>query len=210
MIIDSFFPFWENLTNEQKNLLQKSVSSKHIKKGQQIYSNTDGCLGFVIVKKGMLRIFITSEEAKEITLFRLQPQNMCLFSAGCIYGNLSFTIQIQALEDTEVLLIPANIFKSITNSNVHAANYINTLMAERFNNVMWLIDQIVFKSFDQRLSDYIKKEAEQHNSRILNITHEIIARDLGTAREVVSRMLKHFEEEELVKLGRGTIEISQI
>lgn len=207
MDVAEYIPFWDSLTKEQQETLKNAASSAVITKGNQVFGETDGCLGFVIVESGCLRAFITSEQMREITLFRLQSSEFCLFSAGCIFGTQSFTIQLQALTDSRIIVIPAGVMKLITEQCIQAATFMNSLMAERFNNVMWLLDQVLFQRFDVRLLDYLKKECELQGTGELHSTHETIARDLGSAREVVSRMLGHFEEEGLVQLGRGIIRL---
>lgn len=105
------------------------------------------------------------------------------------------------------MVIPSEIYKRIMEVSAPLANYTNEVMASRFSDVMWLIDQIMWKSFDKRLADFLLNESNIEGSHTLKITHETIGNHLGSPREVVTRMLKYFVNEGIVSLSRGTIEI---
>jgi CRP/FNR family transcriptional regulator len=150
---------------------------------------------------------MTSPEGKEITLYRLFDQDICLFTASCIMTSIQFDIMIMAEKDTEFWAIPPYIFKKLTEGNVHVANYTNQLMSSRFTDVMWLVEQIMWKSFDKRLAKFLLEECVLEETDSLKITHEKIANHMGTAREVVTRMLRYFQSEGMVNLTRGAVEI---
>ena len=122
--------------------------------------------------------------------------------------SIQFEIIIEAEKDTRLWLIPTETYKSLMEESAAAANYTNELMASRFSEVMWLIEQVMFKSFDKRLAAFLLEESNIENSDRLEITHERIANHLGSAREVVTRMLKYFQNEGAVKLSRGAVEIA--
>ena len=140
-------------------------------------------------------------------MYRLFERDICLFSASCIMNSIQFDITITAEKETEVLVIPSEVYKSIMDVSAPLANYTNEVMASRFSDVMWLIDQIMWKSFDKRLASFLLDEANIEGMNVLKITHEEIGNHLGNPREVVTRMLKYFVSEGAVKLSRGTIEI---
>lgn len=202
-----FFPVWNRLTQAQRDILSSSAVRKHVRQGEVIHSGTADCSGLLLVNSGMLRAYILSEEGKEITLYRLFDMDICLFSASCMIQSLQFEIMIEAEKDSEVLVIPADIYKGLSESSAVLANYTNQIMASRFSEVMWLIEQLMWKSFDKRLAQFLVEEAMLEDTDSLSITHEKIANHLGSAREVVSRMLKYFEGEGLVKVSRGSIRV---
>lgn len=148
-----------------------------------------------------------SEDGREITLYRLFERDICLFSASCIMNSIQFDITIAAEKEGEALLIPPDVYKSMMEVSAPLANYTNEVMASRFSDVMWLVEQVMWKSFDSRLADFLLNEAAIENSDTLKITHEAIGNHLGSPREVVTRMLKYFVGEGLVALSRGTVEI---
>ena len=208
MSFEQFFPVWDPLTIPQKNRILDSLIERQIEKGTIIHNGSMDCTGLLLVKHGQLRAYILSDEGREITLYRLFDRDMCLFSASCIMRSIQFDVAIEAEKDTGLWIIPAEIYKSIMEESAPAANYTNELMASRFSDVMWLMEQIMWKSFDKRLAAFLLEESTLEGDSTLKLTHEIIANHLGTAREVVTRMLRYFQSEGMVKLARGTVEIT--
>ena len=188
-------------------MLTKHARLHTYEKDALIHNGSNDCLGLILIKNGQLRAFITSEEGREITIYRLFDRDMCLFSASCMMNNIQFDVVITAEKDTEVWVIPTDIYKKIMERSAAVANYTNQLMASKFTDVMWLIEQIMWKSMDSRLAAFLLEESSLADSMVLHMTHEKIASHLGTAREVVTRMLKYFQSEGVVMLTRGTIEI---
>ena len=200
------FPIWDKLTPEQQNKISKAIVYRHIEKGTMLYNGLD-CTGLLLIKTGQLRAYILSDEGREITLYRLLDGDICLFSASCIMNSLQFTVNIVSEKNSEVWVIPPDVYKNLMENSAAVANYTNELMASRFSEVMWLIEQIMWKSLDKRLAAFLVEETSLENTTSLKITHEIIANHLGSAREVVTRMLRYFQNEGIVKLTRGTVEI---
>ena len=207
MDFQDYFPIWNKLTALQQNRILGSLISRKAEKGAIIHNGSMDCTGLLLIKSGLLRAYILSDEGREITIYRLFERDMCLFSASCIMRSIQFEIIIEAEKDTELWIIPADVYKNIMNESAPAANYTNELMASRFSDVMWLIEQIMWKNMDNRLADFLISESDIEGSNTLKITHETIASHLGTHREVITRMLKYFQGEKIVKLSRGTIEI---
>lgn len=202
-----YFPIWKKLTPEQQNLISENILYRSVKKGTRLHNGSTECTGLFLIQSGQLRAYILSDKGHEITLYRLFDMDICLFSASCIMRSIQFEITIEAEKDTTLWLIPPEIYKKIMEESAPAANYTNEIMASRFSEVMWLIEQIMWKSLDKRVATFLLNEASIEHTRQLKITHESIARHLGTHREVVTRMLRYFQDENMVKLSRGTIEI---
>lgn len=206
--VGSFFSFcWRDLSGEHKNDLINRSQPRCFKKGDSILPYQDECLGLMLVQSGQLRSFVLSAEGKEVTLYRLFDLDICLFSASCILNNIQFEIQIQAEKDTHALLVPSTLYERLMNQSAAIANYTNQLMSSRFSDVMWTLEQVLFKSMDSRIAQFLLEYANIEGSDDLALTHEAIARDLGTAREVVTRMLKYFSNERLLELTRGRIKL---
>lgn len=210
MSFEEYFPVFNKLTPEEKDYLINSVSLKRIKKGTIVHNGNDDCLGLLLIISGQLRAYILSEEGREITIFRLFSRDMCLFSASCMMKNIQFDITVTAEKDTEAWFIPVDIYKSLMENSAVIANYTNDIIGTRFTDVVWLIEQIMWKSFDKRLALFLKEESAIEGTERLEITHEKIASHLGTAREVVTRMLKYFQGEKVVSLSRGIVEITDM
>lgn len=203
----TYLPVWDKLDKTQQNKLVSAAFIRSLHKGQMLQNGSAECMGLILVLSGRLRAFTVSEDGREITLYRLFERDICLFSASCIMNSIQFDIAIAAEKDTEVLVIPSEIYKGIMEVSAPLANYTNEVMASRFSDVMWLVDQVMWKRFDKRLADFLLNEAHIEGTHILKITHETIGNHLGSPREVVTRMLKYFVREGLVSLSRGTIEM---
>lgn len=207
MDFQSCFPIWSQLTLAQQSRIQDSLVLRKVNKGTVVHNGRMDCLGFLLVKSGQLRAYILSEEGREITLYRLFDRDMCLFSASCIMRSIQFDITIAAEKDTELWIIPPETYQSIMEESAPVANYTNELMATRFSEVIWRVEQVLWKSMDKRVAAFLLEEAAIEGTNKLKITHESIANHLGTHREVITRMLRYFQSEGLVKLSRGTVEI---
>ena len=205
MDFQDYFPVWNRLTAAQQNRLLTGLTSRKVKKETILHNGSADCTGLLLIKTGQLRAYILSDEGREITIYRLFDRDMCLFSASCILNSIQFEITITAEKDTEFWLIPSELYKNLLTESAPLANYTNELMAARFSDVMWLIEQVLWKSLDKRLAAFLLEEAAIEDSNELKITHEIIANHLGSHREVITRMLRYFQSEGIVKLSRGKI-----
>ena len=205
MDFQDYFPVWNRLTAAQQNQLLSGLTSRKAKKGTILHNGSADCTGLLLIKTGQLRAYILSDEGREITIYRLFDRDMCLFSASCILNSIQFEITITAEKDTEFWLIPSELYKNLLTESAPLANYTNELMAARFSDVMWLIEQVLWKSLDKRLAAFLLEEAAIEDYNELKITHEIIANHLGSHREVITRMLRYFQSEGIVKLSRGKI-----
>lgn len=207
MEFQSYFPIWTKLDESHQEKLLSAVFLKKVEKGTVLHNASMECTSLFLVKSGQLRAYILSEEGREITLYRLFDRDMCLFSASCLMRSIQFEITIEAEKDTELWVIPVRVYQTIKEESAPLANYTNEIMATRFTDVMWLVEQIMWKSLDKRLASFLIEESAIEGSQILKITHEGIANHIGSHREVITRMLKYFQTEGMVALARGTVEI---
>ena len=159
------------------------------------------------MKTGQLRAYILSDEGREITLYRLFDRDMCLFSASCMMRSIQFAVTIETEKDTQLWVIPPEVYQHLMEESAPVANYTNELMADRFSEVMWLMEQIMWKSLDKRLAAFLREETSIEGTPALKITHETIANHLGSHREVITRMLRYFQNEGMVKLSWGMVAI---
>lgn len=208
MELRDFFPVWNRLTSAQQAILTENLLRRTVQKNTLLHNGSMNCTGLLLVEHGQLRAYILSEDGREITLYRLLDGDICLFSASCMMRSIQFEVMIEAEKDTELWSIPADIYKNVMDQSAPLANFTNEVMAGRFSDVMWLLEQILWKRFDQRLAGFLLEESVLEGTDILKITHESIGSHLGNPREVVTRMLRYFQNEGLVKLARGTVEIT--
>ena len=199
--------FWKDLTDSQKDTLRQMIVKKTFVTGEAMHSGSDNCSGLFLLSSGQVRAYIISETGKEITLYRLFERDVCIFSASCIMKNISFDIFVEVEKDTNVYLIPTSVFRKLSQESLPIQVFTNNLMASRFSDVMWIMEQALFTSLDKRLANFLLEQLVISEGSTLEITHEKIANHLGTAREVVTRMLKYFQNEGIVALNRGTIDV---
>ena len=208
MNISAFFRVWNNLEESDRDALNAAAIDRNFLKGEILHRSSEECTGLILVRSGQLRAYTVSSEGKEITLYRLLDGDICLFSASCIINSISFDITLSAEKDTAVTVVSADVYKRIMKKSAPLSNFTNEIMASRFSDVMWLVEQIMWKSFDKRLAEFLMEESNIEDSLTLKITHETIGNHLGSPREVVTRMLKYFAGEGLVSLSRGTVTLS--
>lgn len=198
-------PFWPRLSKEECDLLHRSCNLRHFKKNTVIHGFEEECLGMIRVVSGMLRVAIISEEGREITLLRVSAGEYCVLSASCMIHQITFNTQITTEDDTNLLVVNTAAFKWLTERNIYARCFMYELFTEHFSEVMWTMEQILFMGYDKRLALFLAEEWERTGSQKLHMTHEQIARNTGSAREVVSRMLRRFAEDGIVSISRGNI-----
>lgn len=207
MEFSGYFPMWDKLTPAQQKRLSDSITLQTAPKGTIVHNGSLDCVGLLLIRSGQLRSYILSEEGREVTLYRLFDRDLCLFSASCMMPSIQFDLVIEAEKETQYWLIPTDVYKSIMEQSAPLANYTNEIMASRFSEVMWLVEQIMWKSLDKRVAAFLLEESAIEGTNLLKLTHETIANHLGTHREVITRMLKYFQNEGMIRLTRGTVEI---
>ena len=208
MAISNYFPIWDKLTADQQKRIADISDFRKISSGTLLHDGSPDCLGMILVRSGQLRAYLLSDEGREITLCRFFEMDICLFSASCVMPNMQYNILIEAEKDSEIWIIPACLYKNLMDESIAVANYSHNLITNHFSDFMWLMEQIMWKSFDKRLASFLLEESVVEGTEELRITHERIANHMGTAREVVTRMLRYFQSEGLVKLTRGAVELT--
>lgn len=206
MEISRYLPIWNKLKKEEQEALLEHSWEQHYEKGTLIRTG-DECTGIILIRSGQLGVQTVSEDGREITMYRLFDRDICLFTASCMMRSIQFDMTVAAEKDTDAIVICPDVYKKIMENSAPLAGYTNELMASRFSDVMWLIEQVMWKSFDKRLADFLLNEANIEETDTLRITHEMIGNHMGNPREVVTRMLKYFQNEGMVELSRGTVKI---
>lgn len=201
------YQFWSDLTEAEQERFRAATKIRKYRKGELVYQPDVKCEGMIYMVKGTLRIYILSDDGREVTLYRLGPGEHCVFSASCVIDALSFDVFIEAETDAILWLTDAAALRAISESNVHLKVFNQSIALERASEILWALQQVLFFSVDRRLAVYLLETAQKNGSGIVKATHEQIATSIGSAREVVSRMLKRFSEDGYIKLSRGSIEI---
>ena len=199
--------FWNDLNKMQKKWVKESLAERHFVVGETMRTSSENCLGLFLLMSGQVSAYIISETGKEITLYRLFERDVCIFTASCIVKNISFDVFMEVEKDTEALLLPIDIYRKLSQESVAVQTFTNEIIGSRFTDIMWIMEQALFTSLDKRLAMFLLEESNISGSDTIVITHDKIANHLGSAREVISRLLKYLQDEGMVSLGRGKIEI---
>ena len=200
------FPFWDILTYSDKEFICQNTKEVHFDKSQPVHNNTD-CRGLYIVKSGRLRLYMLSEEGKEITLYRLSPGDICMLSASCVLSSITFDVYVDAEVPSYCYMVSSHAFMSLQERVPEARIFALERAVSRFSDVMWVMQQIIFMSMDKRLAIFLLDECAVNGTDTVSMTHEQIANHLGTAREVVTRMLRHFASDGIIEVSRKGINI---
>lgn len=173
----------------------------------QIYADGDACAAIAFLLAGEIRVFKIGEAGREITLYDIRPGETCILNASCILSELAYPAHAVATQAGELLLIPARDFRHLIAVYPEMRDFIFRILSRRLTAVMSLVEEVAFGRLDERLKEYLRKEA--NNGQLL-ITHQEIANHLGTSREVISRILKDLERKGLLKLSRNLIQVIQL
>lgn len=206
-VFEKTLPCWDKLTPAQRDLLCADTFETTYQKGQNVHGSSGECTGAVFVRSGSLRAYMLSEDGREITLYRLFAGDMCMLSASCVLSAITFDVFMDADEDSDCFVINPVTLSRIIDENVYVENFALSTAVERFSDVMWSMQQLLFMSFDKRLAIFLLDELSKSGDDTVWLTQEQIARYIGSAREVVSRMLKYFAGEKLVEVLRGGVRI---
>ena len=175
---------------------------RSIPRDAHIYTEGDACSAIAFVLSGEIRVFKIGDTGREITLYEIGPGETCILNASCILSGSTYPAHAVATSEMNVLLVPSADFRKLVTEQEAMRDFVFTLLSHRLAAVMELVEEVAFGRMDQRLMDYLIEKSE---NKILEATHQKIANDLGTSREVVSRLLKDFERKQRVKLSRNSI-----
>jgi len=205
-VYSEMFPFWSEISDEDKDHICNNSLALSYPKGCRIHDGNE-CSGVIFVKSGCLRVYILSEEGREITLYRLHSGNMCMLSASCVIQAITFDVNVDAEENSECYVISGSAFAAVSERDPKIKIFALETAVSRFSDVMWVMQQILFMSMDKRLAIFLSDESSRTGSDTVLLTHEQIAKYMGSAREVVSRTLKYFVSDGIVELSRKGVKI---
>lgn len=208
--LEDVFPFVKALDEEEKNRILQNSRIRKFKKGAMVHEGENDCTGVVGILEGRVKTFMLSSKGKEVALFRLLPNDSCILSASCMMNNIVFDVHVSAEEDSQLLVVNPEYFEDLTKRNKEAEKFRNDIIAMRFSEVMWLVEQVMFKKMDQRIAGFLLEMINIGETPEILLSHQEIADNLGTAREVVSRILKYFEKDGIIKISRKTIKILDV
>ena len=200
-------PFWNLLTKSQKNKIQEKCFKEIIKRGSLFLGNSDDTRGLMLIRSGTMRAYMVSSEGRELNTYHFHPGDICLLSAPQVLPKINFECLLEATEDVQALSIRVEDFRAIVNENKELELYIYKLFTERYTNIVSLLLGVVFDKVDKRLAKYLLEEAEKGRGKTVLATHDHIACEIGSAREVVSKTLKQMAKSGLISISYNRIEI---
>ncbi len=207
--------FWEHLSDEEKKRVEDFAVIREYQAGNILHAMEGDCLGLVVVLEGSVRAYMMSEEGREITLYHIRTGEWDVLTASCIMYQVTFDTQMVIEQNSRILIVPTTVLAGLKQNNVYVRSFIYETLTERFSDVMWTIQQILFYGIDQRVAAFLLNHAEQPAAERtssagaqVRATHEQIAREINTAREVVARIIKRFADDGIVETARGRIIIT--
>lgn len=198
-------PFWSKLSEKEKTVARCGLTQHSYEKGVYILGFSDACLGMVYIRKGSIRVYITSEEGREVTLFHISEGECCVFSSACAIGGITLDVQMIAESEVELSAVHAGTVAKLMESNIHFKCFIYELAAARYSTVVWVMQQILFAHFDERMARFLLSVYEKTGDKTIRMTQEAMAQEVNSAREVVARMLRQFALDGWIELKRGAV-----
>ena len=201
-------PFWQHLDDEGRALVRESAMFLQYRQGQQIHSSHSHCLGAILVLKGVLRTYLLSPDGREMTLLRTRAGESYLLTAACVLESISFDTQVDAEEDTDILLVPSSVYSTLVAADPRIECDSYKMLLDSFSDVITSIERLVFLSLEQRIASFLLDEASSAGADCVNMTHEQIAVNIGSARVAVNRSLNAMAKQGLLELFRGGVRLA--
>jgi len=201
----SAYPFLRALTESEIDSIRQYSILKTLPAGETVFLKGDTCSFFAFILSGRVRVFKTGETGREITLYRFEKGESCILTASCIMSKNTFPAEAEVEEEIQTVLVPHELLREFVKQYDPWRRYFFDLLSSRLSEVMEIVEEVAFRKMDSRIAEYIISNSAEG---VLNATHLEIASELGTSREVVSRILKDLEKEKLIILDRGKILIN--
>ena len=201
------FSFLRNCDDHLYREFLQTAFLARLKRGQSICSEGAACDHLALVLSGSARVYKLGESGREITLYRIGVGKSCILTASCIVSQQPFPAFAVCENELEAILIPAGTLHSWMAKSAPWRDYVFGLVAQRMADIISLVEEVVFNRVDRRIAAHLIKQCRASGHSTLQATHQELASDLGTSREVVSRILKDFESNGLIETARGSITI---
>ncbi len=203
-----YYPFLKDLDNEVLEIILKRVLVNNYEIGQNVFSNKISCIGFSFILEGRLRIYKIGDDGKEVTLYRIGKGDSCFNTILCALTDSDEVSFADVEENAVIAILPMDLFKRYLINNNSFLKYMFRNLYNKFESVVEGFEKVTFTSIENRIIDYFNlKLLDNNGAKIIYTTHEKIAADIGSSREVVSRSLKGLEKRGVLELGRGKIKI---
>ena len=203
LLLKTHFPQFHEQNDSAMDRVKEQIKLVKLDARQPVFYPGDPCENYLLMLEGCIRIQLISENGREISLYRVKPGDSCVLTTSCLLSGQCYPAEAYTEVDVRAFLLSAADFQQALGQSDFFRNFVFSNLAQRLTGVITRMDDVVCSSIDTRLARFLL-EADNNT---LSVTHQALATELGSAREVISRHLKHFESREWVKLGRGTIEL---
>jgi CRP/FNR family transcriptional regulator len=197
------YPMLRELSAAERQELFESATVVHLPEGTVLFDESQPCQGFPLLLSGNIRVIKAAPNGRELQLYRVIPGESCILTSSCLLGNTRYHARGIAEQDLEMVLLPAATFHSLIEKQDSFRGYVFHLFSDRLTDLMQLVSAVAFQKLDQRLANLLINK-----NNPIHTTHQALADELGSAREIVSRLLKGFAEQGWVKLGREQIDVT--
>jgi CRP/FNR family transcriptional regulator len=199
-----YFPFFRSCPDRMVDDLLAAMRPHHFQKGQMVFHENDTCtvLGFLL--SGDIRVYMLGEEGREITLYDVEPGGTCILNVACILSGTPYPARAMVMQEGDACIMPAADFRRFVDDHAEMRTFVYAGLGGRLISMMKLVEEVAFRRLDERLRKYVM---EKNQDGILNTTHQNIANELGTSREIISRLLGELERKGAVSLSRNRIQV---
>lgn len=206
-VLQDRFEFWDILSIDEKEMIAKSTEINIYRSGEILHGSSKVCTGILYIIRGKLRGYVLSEDGRDISIERLRKGDLCVMSASCIVEALNQNFYVEAEEETEVLVVDASTLKDLSERHMEVKIFLLEIAKDKYLKAFHHMQNMIFLPVDRRLAMKLIEESDLIGSNEIFLTHEDLAKDIGSAREVVSRNLNVFQDKGIIKLYRGRIKI---
>lgn len=202
------YSFFKKLNENNQQIIRDSLIIKSFETDYTLINEGNACLGFSLIISGSIRVYRLSDKGKEVTLYKLSPGDTCYLSISCLLSKKDYPAFAEVLEPTTVVFIPSNIFYDYIYNTIEFQKFMFENLYSKFNDVISVLEEVAFERMDVRIAKYLLQGSiKANNTKFLYLTQDKIASEVGTSREVVSRMLTDFKNKDIISSKRGKITI---
>jgi CRP/FNR family transcriptional regulator len=198
------FPYFKNVNQALVEEILHSLRPFEFEEGQYIYHERDSCSGIAFMLAGEIRVYKSGPGAREVTLYTIGEGEICILNAACILSGSHYPADAVSTSQGNAYVLPAAEFRRLVDKYPEMRQFVLAGLSSRLFGIVYLMEEVLFRKLDERLVSYLKEKSE---SGIVASTHQNIANDLGTSREVISRMLSDLERSGKISIARSKIEI---
>ncbi len=206
------FPFFSRLTPAGQQQMLDSVSACPLSAGELLLTEGSECQALLLVERGAIRVYKLASSGREITLYQVGPGESCVLGTSCVINHNGYPALAMTTSKTDALAVPASLFRKLYESETAIRAFVMALFSERFSNLMLLVEEVAFAKMDERLATFLVEHAvlDSRTLQPICLSHDEVAAHLGTAREVVTRLLQQFSDLGLISLSRKRIEVNDL